>query len=108
MSDKMYPQKNAADEEQVKQARSREKRIRERELSDIRYLLQSPQGRRFLWKLMGRCKTFESIWEPSAKIHFNAGQQDLGHFIMAEIIEADENSLLQMMKESKQGEMTNV
>lgn len=108
MSDKTYQQKNAADEHQVKQARMNEKMIRERELNDLRYLLASPQGRRFLWRVMARCKTFESIWEPSAKIHFNAGQQDLGHFVMAEIVAADENAFLQMMKEAKQGEMTNV
>lgn len=108
MSEKTFQQKNAADEEQVKQARLSEKRVRERELSDIRYLLQSAQGRRFLWRLMGHCKSFESVWEASAKIHYNAGKQDVGHFVMSEIIASDENAFLQMMKEAKQGEMTNV
>lgn len=108
MSEKPYQQKNAADENQVKEARLTEKRIRERELGDLRYLLASAQGRRLIWRLLGHCKSFESVWEPSAKIHYNAGKQDVGHFLMAEIIAADENSFLQMMKEAKQGEMTNV
>lgn len=95
-------QRNAADEDQVKQARSRENRVRERELSDLRYLLQSPQGRRFLWRIITDCKAFNSIWEASAKIHYNAGRQDVGHFIMAEVCAANEDAFLTMMKESKE------
>ena len=101
-------QKNVADEKQVREQGAAVNRERLRELNDIRYLLQSPQGRRFLWRLLSRCKSFGSVWEPSAKIHYNSGQQDVGHFIMAEIVEADENAFLQMMKESKQGEMKDV
>jgi hypothetical protein len=105
MSDQKNSTPNAADEDQVGRAKGREKRLREREMNDIRYLLQSIQGRRFLWRLMGHCKVFESIWESSAKIHHNAGMQDIGHFVMAEIVAANEDAFLQMMKESKQGEI---
>lgn len=100
--------KNAADEEQVKQAKSREKGFRERELNDIRYILQSPQGRRFIWKLLTHCKVFESIWSGSALIHHNSGRQDVGHFVMAEIVAANEDAFLQMMKEAKHGENKDV
>lgn len=101
-------QRNAADEDQVKQAKSAARRIRDTEMNDLRYLLQSPQGRRYLWRLLSHCKVFESIWEASAKIHHNSGRQDVGHYVMAEIVEANEEALLQMMKEAKQGEMKNV
>lgn len=100
-------QRNAADEKQVQEAGNRAKRIRINELNDLRFILQTTQGRRFLWRLLSRCKAFHSVWEPSAKIHYNSGQQDVGHFLMAEIVEANEEAFLQMMKESKQGEMTN-
>lgn len=99
---------NVADEEQVKHQVSRVKRIREREMSDIRYILQSIQGRRFMWRLMEFCKPFESIWESSARIHYNSGKQDVGHFLMGEITEADDDKFLQMMREAKRGELNDV
>ncbi len=96
---------NAANEEQVKHAKAREKTGREREINDIRQLLQSPHGRRFIWRLLDHCSVFRSIWHPSAQIHCNAGRQDVGHFIMAEVTAANEDAFLQMMKEAKQGDL---
>ena len=96
--------KNAADEAQVKRSVEREKSVRERELMDLKILLSSPEGRRFIWRLMGKAKVFESVWEQSAKIHYNAGQQDFGHFLMAEVVEADQKALFLMMQESKKKE----
>lgn len=92
---------NAASEKQIKKAEVKGKDKRRQELSDIRTVLSSAPGRRLLWRVMEQCGTFSSIWEASAKIHYNAGKQDLGHFIMAEIVEADENLLFKMMKENK-------
>jgi hypothetical protein len=93
--------RNAADESQVRQGKNRELRLREQEIADLRYVLAEKEGRRFLWRLMSRCKAFGSVWEPSAKIHYNAGQQDIGHYVMAEIMAADEQAFLTMMRESK-------
>jgi hypothetical protein len=99
---------NAADESQVKDAAGKSKRASDREIEDLRYVLTSAQGRRFLWRLMGHCKVNASVWEPSAKIHYNSGQQDVGHYLMAEVVRAGEDFLFQMMKEAKQGELANV
>jgi hypothetical protein len=93
--------KNAADKEQVKEGSRKERDKRKQELLDLQVVLDLPAGRRLLWRFLTECKTFESIWESSARIHYLAGKQDLGHFIMAEIVAADEDSLLTMMKEAK-------
>lgn len=93
--------KNAADPSQVGEAKKKEKSQRDLELDDIRKILSEPVGRRVLWRWLKRAKTFESIWEPSAKIHYNAGLQDFGHFLLAEVTEADENLLFKMMSENK-------
>jgi hypothetical protein len=100
--------KNAADEQRVEEAAKRERRVRERELNDIRAILSTKEGRRFAWRLMGHCKVFQSVWESSARIHYSSGQQDVGHFVMAEIVAADQNAFLQMMKENQQGELNDV
>jgi hypothetical protein len=98
---------NAADRTQVERAGKRVENERLQELNDIRTVLSTASGRRLLWRFMERCKTFSTVWEPSAKIHYNAGQQDVGHFIMAEIMEADANVFSKMMKEHKGKENDN-
>jgi hypothetical protein len=95
---------NAADRTQVERAERRVENERQQELQDIRTVLSSVSGRRLLWRIMEKCKTFSSVWEPSAKIHYNAGQQDLGHFIMTEIVDANPDLLFKMMRENKEKE----
>jgi len=95
---------NAAEKKKVEEQKRRANEERRKELNDIKTVVSSVSGRRLLWRVMEKCNTFSSIWEPSAKIHYNSGQQDIGHFILAEITNADENLLFKMMKESKEGE----
>ena len=96
--------RNAADNAQVQAAGSKAKQQRDQELADIKAVLAIPGGRRFLWRLLKKCKVFETIWHPSALIHYNSGQQDIGHYVQGEIVDASEEAYLQMMQEAKQGE----
>ena len=75
-------------------------------LNDLKIVLDTKEGRRIFWMMLARCKTFGSIMETNARVYYNAGQQDIGHFLLAQITKADDNLFLQMMRESKQGEMT--
>lgn len=96
--------KNAADPAQVAEAKKKESFSRRDELDDIRFVLSYKQGRRLLWRLLKHCNVFGSVWHPSALIHHNSGKQDVGHFVMAEITEANPEAFLLMMKENKEGE----
>ena len=100
----MSPAKNRhtrslSDKKEVDKASQKIALERRKEIDDIREVLSTLQGRRFLWRVMEKCKVFGSVWEPSAKIHYNAGKQDLGHFLLSEITDADEEKLFLMMKE---------
>jgi hypothetical protein len=88
-------------EAEVKKAEEQATVERDNELADLRSVLKTPAGRRVLWRILCHCKTFISIWEPSAKIHWNAGRQDVGHFVIQEIESADQEALLTMMREAK-------
>lgn len=77
---------------------------RDQEMSDLLSVLGTRQGRRVVWRLMSKCRVFSSVWENSARIHYNSGQQDIGHFLMAEVVEANPHKLIEMMKESKEDE----
>lgn len=96
--------KNAADPEQIEEAGLKIKYNRKTELDDIRRVLESDYGRRFIWRYLGVCRVFESSWSPSAAIHFYEGQRDIGLKLMADITEANDEALILMMRESKKRE----
>ena len=91
--------KNAADQQQVRAAGQKERFRRKDELEDVQFLLSTLQGRRVLWRLLDYCGVFRSIYTQSSQIYYNSGQQDIGHFLMAEIAEADQAGFLKMMQE---------
>lgn len=93
--------RNVADPGQVAEADRKERFTRKQELDDMREVLSSRAGRRVIWKMLSFCKVFESIWHASALIHYSAGQQDVGHYLLSEVNEADPNSLVTMMSEAK-------
>lgn len=93
--------KNAADPKQVKEAKQKELRGRERDLNDLALVMSTREGRRFLWRLLSHCKTFGSVWHGSAMIHYNSGMQDVGHYIMADINDVNPELFLMMIKENR-------
>lgn len=73
-------------------------RAREAELEDVRAILRTDAGRRFIWRIFGETKVFESIWDPSVKIHRNAGAQNVGQWILGEVMLADFEAWLEMSR----------
>lgn len=78
--------KNAADPEQVKQAGTREKFGRERELGDLRAVMDTKEGRRLVWRLMefGGVLT-ERFDENSLRMARLAGNARTGLMLLADI-----------------------
>lgn len=93
--------KNISDPSQVAESDQVAKSIRQKELNDLCFVLSEPAGRRFMYRLMAHCKTFNSVWHPSALIHHNSGKQDVGHFVLSEILEAREEAYIEMLKENR-------
>lgn len=93
-----------SDESVVKERKDGAERIRRKEISDLKTVLSKPEGRRVFWRLLSHCNVYGSIFnQNNAIMSKNSGKQDVGHFIMAEIVEADENMYISMMKENKEG-----
>ena len=92
---------NFHDEKEVEaKARLDLKISRDEQLADLKFLMGTPQGERFFWKFLSKCKTFSSIYEKSALIHYNSGQQDLGHYLMGELTTADSEQFFKIMKDN--------
>ena len=50
--------RNAADENQVKKASEKDRFSREQELLDVKNILSTPHGRRFIWRYLGLAGVF--------------------------------------------------
>ena len=100
---------NLADEAQVEKAGLQERELRKQELTDIQTVLSNASGRRFVWRVLEKCNSFASVFNPDSlhTMSYLSGQQDLGHFLMKEITIADENLLIKLMKLNRAKEENN-
>lgn len=94
--------RNAADPQQTKRAARIERRREERDAADLVAGMQTSEGRRMLWTRIKKCGVFQSVWEPSAKIHYNAGRQDVGHELLADVINASPDLYSLMEREARE------
>ena len=77
------------------------KRIYDRRIDDLRYILSKEQGRRYIWWLFGQCGTFRSpaIPQDINATYINIGKADIGLALLADIQEAGPNLYQIMRKE---------
>lgn len=95
-------------EETLKQKKARQKQEkfdREIWLSDIREVCKTVSGRKLLWILLGKCKYACNVGSlRREETERNIGKQEVAHWILDQIVEADENLFFKMMTENKEGE----
>lgn len=92
---------NAADPRQVRHA---ERKVEAREdefLEALEQVLKTPGGRLVWWGLLERAGVYRSVWDASARIHYNAGRQDFGHELLGLAIDANEQGYLLMEAEAR-------
>lgn len=95
-------QGNAADRRQVEAASRRQKDARRQELEDVKVVLSSRPGRRFVWRLLEQARIFASVMAADGVIQYQAGRQDFGHELMALLEQADGEALFTMMREARE------
>jgi len=94
-------QRNALDPKQLKLVRRLERRQQIRLEAALRNVMATPDGRIVMWELLRTCGIFASVWEASAKIHYNAGRQDVGHELLADLHTVSTDSYLLMEREMR-------
>lgn len=99
--------KNAADKTQVESAKFKEKRTRETELNDIRFVLSERSGRRFVWRYLEEAGIFRTSFTGNSETFFREGGRNLGLKLLADINEAQPDAYVQMVRESKEDKEKN-
>lgn len=91
--------RNAADPKQVRLAERMEKAREERFQSSLAAVMNTVEGRVVLAALIRRAGVYKSIWSRDSAIHYNAGRQDYGHELMADLVRLDEERFQLMERE---------
>jgi len=94
--------KNAADPRQVEDGAQREKRLRERELEDISSVMNTAQGRRFIWRLINvLCHYDSNDAQPSGSLtYFSLGERNVGRVVKSDAYESSHESFQLMEREN--------
>ena len=99
--------KNAADPKQVKRAKQMGKLVSDKDKDDLLFLLSTPQGRRYCWKLLKWCGLYQSPEDSRGDAtQRNIGAQNIARKILADIVSVDQRAWLKMQEENlKEGEI---
>ena len=95
---------NAGDEDQVKKADEKIKLRRDTEIADIKQILNTGEGRRFIWRYLGICGIDRISYRGNSETDFNEGQRNIGLKLKADIIDADIHGYIKMEYEQLQGD----
>jgi hypothetical protein len=100
--------KNAADEQQVKEATRLGRRTREKELDDVRAVLDTGAGLRFVWRILNEAGVFMTSFTGEApSTFFNEGRREMGLRVLADLIDAKPDAYLQMIQMTKKEGLNN-
>ncbi len=79
----------------------KDKKKRERELTDIRAILLTPAGRRFYWRILERGSIFHDAFcnDNTNGTNYNLGRQSLSRDFLNDLMEAKPEALTQMQQE---------
>jgi hypothetical protein len=97
---------NAADRDAIKRAEVVNKTAREQELNDFRHIMQTPEGRRWMWRMLGVTGVFRTSFTGNSTTFFNEGMRNIGLILMTDLNEACPERYQQMMNEARRREET--
>ena len=73
---------------------------REKEIEDLKKVLSLVEGRRLLWRLMGKAGVFHTSFTGNSTTFFNEGKREIGLLILNEVMNASPGHFTQMQNES--------
>ena len=85
---------------QNKEAQKEYEKRRVREIDDLQKVLKSPEGRRFVWRVLSEAGVFKASFSlNSMQTAFNEGRRDIGIWLIKDIDRAEPNAYAQMQRE---------
>lgn len=95
---------DAGDAEKVGKKASEAKRLEDSRIDGLRQIMQSKNGRCWMWKLLGDCQIFSVVFNGNSRDYFNLGMRNIGMIVMADIQREFPDEYLLMVKEANKHE----
>jgi hypothetical protein len=88
------------DEKQVGRAQSRHRKRRQVELDDLKQVLSTPSGRRFITRLLDQTGLLASdMFTGNSTTFYNLGKRDVGLWVYNEMMKAKPESMIEIMND---------
>lgn len=88
------------DEKQVGRAQSRHRKRRQVELDDLKQVLNTPSGRRFITRLLDQTGLLASdMFTGNSTTFYNLGKRDVGLWVYNEMMKAKPESMIEIMND---------
>lgn len=109
MAEKNYdPTDLRGQQAEKREADARKKALHESDQADVKWLMSSPRGRRFLWRLLDISGPFRISFDTNAmKMAFAEGNRNLGNQIFNEIMTVCPELYPVMVKEQRNERVSN-
>ena len=98
----MEAEYDAGDEGQVKKKKTKAQIHKEQDKEDLKLLLDSAGGRRFLWRLLEECGVYKISFTGDNYTIFNEGKRQIGLRLIEDIFNASPNAYTEMRLEATQ------
>lgn len=95
---------DASNKQEVKRAEQKAKNQRDTEMADLRRLVSTKWGRRVVWRILEKSGQHRTSFTGNSTTFFNEGQRNIGLWLVDEVLSADTDAYLAMIKESNQGD----
>ena len=87
-------------EKEKKKLTEAQRRAHQKEINDVRMILKTPEGRRYIWRLWSKCGIFRNPFHPNSNQHsLNSGRMSIGQEILADVNEANVSAFAQIQQE---------
>ena len=86
---------------QVTKRQKRAARIEQQYLDDMRTLMGDARFRRWLWRVLGRCRLYEISYTGTQMTNFYEGMRNVGLGLLADVQKAGMEDYLKMIHEAK-------
>jgi hypothetical protein len=91
---------NASNAQDVAQSLQKDKLRRETEIDDLKKIIDTPHGRRTVWRILEHTGMYRTSFTGNSTTFFNEGQRNIGLWLVDEVLSADSNQYLAMIKEN--------
>ena len=90
---------NASDPQQIAEIEGKAKRKQSQDNLDLLWVMSSPEGRRFVWRILEGAGLYRLSYTGNSETFFNEGQRNIGLKLLSELQKVSPDEYVKMTQE---------